>query len=759
MSKKNPILSKAEVYETAAPKQTRPDLGDKAGPYTFPVARDRVARRLRATLAVANTLSENMTPDDQIVTSLTLHPSFLAKTYYPKDILAKYSLKNLGSKEVIINPEVSVTDEQRAGNISSSLFFVSGKKENFNQLLSDLLSNHMDESSKDDLVKIEDLVLFDAEEKLAPSSKLQAENTELCYEVVLHASPNDHSVLTGFFDYIEFLQGHCFKDKTRSVDALTFCFLKINTNKIRELAKFSFVRVVRPLAEIKLADRMITLDARNEVHVEGARNINPNLAKANIAVFDAGLFPESNENAHIRYFDLTGQPTDAVHSYVHGSRVTSALVYGEAEDYISASNVVLPVDHYKVYSGADEFDIGLVDVLDRIQSVLQSTHYRFVNISLGPEYPCSDEEPSLWTSTLDRLAEEGGTLIVVAVGNAGMAGEGFSRIQPPSDLLNGLSIGAANSKGDEWHKASYSNIGPGRRPGYIKPDALYFGGEIGEGNPKIQLITLNSFELEEVYGTSFAAPLVTRQAALIDYFTEGQLNIATIRALLIHSTSKHDLERKDCGWGRIDSDIENILFCSDRKVTFIYQGELKTATGIRAAVPCPKALEAFNGMANISATLCFYAEVDPQHTVSYTKAGVEIQFRPHSEKFHYDKEKEAYAKEPETRTLFNRKNILGTEQTLRKDSHKWETCYKVYDRMRTSSLNEPIFDIRYRTRDEGHQLTQKEMQNLKPLKYSMIVTVELEKEFDLYASILSEYTLLQPITINIDAAVAGLGSE
>lgn len=753
MSKKNPILSKAEVYATGAPKQQRPNLDDKKyEPYSYPVAKDRVTKRLGATLSAAGALSPNMTPDDQIVTSLTLHPSFLAKSYYPQAILDRYSLKSLGSKEVIISPEIAVTDEQRAGNISSSLYFVAGKKENFHKLLSDLVSDRMDDSAKEDLVKIENLILFDAEEKLSPSSKLQADNVELCYEVVLHASQEDHSVLAGFFNYIESLQGQCFRDKTRSVDSLTFCFLRINSKKIRELAKFSFVRVVRPLPEIKLADRMSTLDARSEIQVEGARNINPNAAQANIAVFDGGLFPESNENSHIRYFDLTNQPVDAAHNYAHGSRVTSALVYGEAEDYLSDSNVVLPVDHYKVYGSADEIDVGLVDVLDRIQTVLRHTRYRFVNISLGPEYPCSDDEPSLWTSTLDRLGEDGNTLIVVAVGNAGMVGGEGARIQPPSDLLNGLSIGAANSKGDDWSKASYSNVGPGRRPGYVKPDALYFGGEVGEGSPKIQLIALNSFEIEQVYGTSFATPLVTRQAALIDYFTEGQLNIATIRALLIHSTNKHNLKKNECGWGRIDRDIENILFCSDKKVTFIYQGELKTATGIRAAVPCPQALKAFSGMVNVEATLCFYAEVDPQHTVSYTKAGVVIQFRPHCDKFKYDKERKVYSREPETRSLFTKNNIMGTEQTLRHDSHKWETCYKVYDRMRASSLNEPIFDIRYLTREEGHPLTAKEMRNLKPLKYSMIVTVELEKEFDLYNSILNEYTLLQPITINIDSA-------
>lgn len=753
MSKKNPILSNAEKY-TQPVARTSPPPGDKKMPYSFAIARQRVAKKLGKTISSAMTLEKEASPDDQIVTALTLHPSFLAKSFYPKDILKKYSLKNVGSKEVFISPDVAVSDEQRAGKISSSLFFVSGKKESFIKLLGDLNEDRMDALSKDDLVKIEDISFFDSEEKLTPSSKLNVSSNELCYEIVLHAASSDRGIIDNLFTYIAHLGGSVFSEKTRSINGLTFCFVKIKTSEIEKLARFTFVRVVRPLPEIKLSERMTKFDVDVERDIHGSRSKAVDGRRSTIAIFDGGLFQESSDNLHIRYFDLTNKPTDALKNYTHGSRVTSAVVYGEAEDYELEGNVVLPVDHYKVYSSVDQLDIGLVDVLDRIQNVLKKNHYKFVNISLGPEYPCSDSEPSLWTSTLDQLAEDGDMLIAVAVGNAGKAGGEFSRIQPPSDLLNGLSIGAANSKDKKWGKSSYSNNGPGRRPGYVKPDALFFGGEEGDDTPKIQLIRLDNFESEGVYGTSYATPLVIRQAALIDYYTGGKLNVSTIRALLIHSTGKHKLEKKDCGWGRIEKDIQNILFCTDKKVTFIYQGTLETSSGVRAALPCPKAMAGVDGKVTVEATICFYAEIDPQHTVSYTKAGIEVTFRPDFHRFDYIKETGKYSAEAKTRSLFNKKNILGTEQTLRKDNHKWETCYKVYDRMLVSSLSEPIFDIRYLTRDEGHPLTAREMKNLKPLRYSLIVTVELDKDFDLYTEIINEYDLLTPITINLDVNAA-----
>lgn len=760
MNKQRPILSKAESYDQ--PVKRKSSGGDKKMPYKYDHAKVRVFNKLGTTIARSNELPSSVFPDDKIVTKLTLHPSFLAKTSYPEHILEKYHLKSLGSKEVFIEPEVKITKEQqKVEKSSSSQYFVSGYRKDFEQLLEDIATDSLEEQSKEDIVKFEDISFFDGSDKLAPSIDHKPKGIDLSYEVVLHATYEDQLVIDAFFSYIESISGQVYKDKTRTIKGLTFCFVKINSNLIQQLADFAFVRIVRPIPEIKLSERVKSIpQIENTItntplqpHYSGSNH-------SNIAIFDAGLLPEDYDNEKIRYFDLTGQPSDLTQHFQHGSLVTSAIVYGEADTFLNEAPPVLTVDHYKVYSAVDEYDVLMVDVLDRITRVLSDNRYKFVNISLGPEIPCSDEEPNLWTATLDELAATGDILFVIAVGNNGddSFDEPFRRIQPPADMLNGMSIGAANSKSEIWKRADYSCIGPGRRPGYIKPDALFFGGDSQKGGEKVQLLSLSSFELKAEYGTSFAAPLVLRQAALIDLYTDGQLDVATIRALLIHSANLDNNEKSECGWGRISNNVSDVLFCSDNKVTFIYQGELKTLSGVRAVIPWPDEMEELKGHAKLSGTACFYTDIDQQHTVSYTRAGLEITFRPHCEKFDINKKTGKKSTHPSTKAFFTKGKTLGSEQTLRSEAHKWETCCSAEsDRMNVRSLKKPVVDIKYHTRDEGQSISYYDRKNLKPLRYSLVITIGLEKDFDLYTPIVNQFKNLTPLNIELDAMVTVRG--
>ena len=52
---------------------------------------------------------------------------------------------------------------------------------------------------------------------------------------------------------------------------------------------------------------------------------------------------------------------------------------------------------------------------------------------------------------------------------------GNARIQAPADGVNVLGVGACDSMGEAWQRASYSSIGPGRSPGIVKPEIVVFG--------------------------------------------------------------------------------------------------------------------------------------------------------------------------------------------------------------------------------------------------------------------------------------------
>ncbi|CAM3304958.1 MULTISPECIES: S8 family peptidase [Yersinia] len=757
---KKVVLGNGEKYAFDNVYRGRP-IGDEPRPYPYSVSSRRVSKKVSETLKVAEKLPKEATPDDEIVTAVTLHPSFLAKSYYPTSLLKDYSLKSLGSKEVFVKPQSAVNKEQEQRPVSTSVYYLAGKKTSFERLLSDIEKNTISEQSSIDIGKIEDLTLFSSEQKV----KKHAESGIHTYEVVLHLKNSDTKKINDFIKYISILNGTISKDKIRYVGDLAFCFVKIDNRKILDLANFSFVRVVRIAPKINLfnssfqdGDKSLNAHENLKNQITHKNSELKDLGNTSVAVFDGGLFYDKLTSPSLRYFDLTGSSDSDSDIFTHGELVTSAIMYGTIDELSSDNHDVINVDHYKVYCEEDEDDIGLVDVLDRICSVLENKNYKIANISLGPEVPAPDDEPNLWTSTLDKIAGDGSILLVIAAGNTGgilkdsPQDYDLARIQPPADMLNGLSIGAANSNANIWERANYSSVGPGRRPGYVKPDALFFGGDDEPKGEKLRLIGLYDYEEKLKFGTSFAAPLVTRLAARLDNLTLGKLNVATLRALLIHSTESTS-DKKGCGWGRITDNIENYVFCDDNTVTVIYQGTLTKSSGVRAAIPCPESLKISKTKIDLAATLCFYTEVDHKHPVSYSRAGIEVTFRPHSEKFKINKDTGKMALEANTRTLFNKENILGNEQNLRKDAHKWETCYKVNDVFQASTINDPALDIKYLTRDEGHALTSKEMASLPILNYSLVITLSTRKNTNLYDEIVSEYDLLQPISINITPEV------
>lgn len=734
-----PILSKTESYSVDnAPRKMKPS--EKIEPYKGLVAQKRVMPMLSSIVEEAKSVDENTLYDGNLVTKLILHPSYLAKSYYPKDILDKYELENIGSKEVLIKPEERVTVSQKKNEkIASSQLFVSGRLDSFKKLLDDIKSSKAHDVEHD-LRKIEKLSLFEPSEKYDKKNLNLKKTGMFSYEVVLYSSSQESDVFKSFSSYIKTLNGKVLHEKANSIDGLTFVCIELESSEVKKLAAFSYVRVVRIAPVLKLTE----LQLHSELHVrkKGEESLSLSNKVADIAVFDAGLSPSHRNHPSIRYFDLTNSIEDTVYNIDHGSKVASAIVYGD-QGCNELVKDVLSIDHYKVYSHLDvNSGPQLYDVLKRIKSVLSHKKYRFVNICLGPSFPRPDNEPNLWTSQLDKLAESGETLFIIAAGNDGECiatlGESYARIQPPADMLNGLSVGAADSRCSEWDRADYSCIGPGRRPGHVKPDVMYFGGnELGE---KVQLTSLDTPALIEDFGTSFAAPLVTRQAALIDKYTGKKLSISTIRALLIHSAQQKG-ERIHNGWGKVPSNINEYLFCNKNRVTFIYQGILNKKSGVRAALPFSEEVPK-NAKINLDATLCFYTDVDIKNPVSYSKTGVLVTFKPHIEKLAKN------STQPKTRGLFTKQKIFGNEQHLRDDLHKWETCFKVKDRMEAKSLFNPVFDIRFSERDDGHDYDSKN-----PLHYSLVATVEVEHKdgsvYDLYNKVLGRYPLLNPIELDV----------
>jgi hypothetical protein len=451
------------------------------------------------------------------------------------------------------------------------------------------------------------------------------------------------------------------------------------------------------------------------------------------AAFDGGI---PDDGAFEPFAELH-EPADigsAVKEYVdHGTGVTSALLFGPLEKGRAAARPYGAVDHFRVLDDATPGDpYELYDALARIRDVLQSRKYLFVNLSIGPALPIEDHEVHAWTAVLDDLLSDGETLATIAVGNQGEADweSGNARVQVPSDSVNALAIGAADSQGQVWKRASYSCIGPGRSPGLIKPDLVAFG---GVGNEPFYAFDTSLRNAVPQTGTSFAGPYALRMGVGIRAHFGTLLSPLAIRALLVHCAEpRPDISLTEIGWGRVPQRLDEIVLCRDGLVRVVYQGVLTPAQYLRTAIPLPAG--PLVGMVTITATFCFASKTDPQDPSNYTRGGLDIVFRPHA-----DKSEEGKA-HPSTRSFFRRTDY-DKEAELRHNAHKWETTLHRQVRFRASSLKEPCFDVHYQTRQAG-----KAVRGGDKLRYALIITVEGPKMANLYDRVVQRYrTQLEPL--------------
>lgn len=371
----------------------------------------------------------------------------------------------------------------------------------------------------------------------------------------------------------------------------------------------------------------------------------------------------------------------------------------------------------------------LYDVLHRIEDVLVQRKPEFVNLSIGPRLPIEDDEVHAWTALIDDYCARTPALITVAVGNDGELDwdAGNARIQVPGDSVNSLSVGAA-SHPDSPVRAPYSCVGPGRSPGTIKPDLIAFGGSSSMpfhvANPDRPGYALGT------YGTSFSAPATLRTAVGIRAILGDTLNPLTLKGLLIHCANNEQLgKQREIGWDIIPTDVNHIILCPEGSARIVYQGTIDPAKYVRAHLPLPS--ENLRGMVTVTATITFACEVDPQDPSAYTRAGLEVFFRPHAESYRSES-----SPHPKTRSFF---------PDIR--DKKWENVLHARQRFRHTTLKNPVFDLHYLARYTGTNYPR-----APKLHYSLIITIETPGVPDLYNQVLRTY----PNLLEALSPVAGI---
>lgn len=732
MAKRNFLLGKGErlVEDVAGVRGGAP----KSHPYTFAEAKDRITPMLARVVRGIDNLPPEACPNDLAVAAVTLNPEYIAKSYFPEKLLETVGLEPIGSRPRRITPEKRSKGREPEEAITTELF-VMGPRSAFRAWRSQLADFAEDAVGAKDLPSIELLAAPTAREKVKGRVPKMG---KAVFEVVLHSSGRGgKDVVTKFQEYLRKIGIEQPLGRRFDAGGLSFIELEAPAEAVERIATFTPVRAVRQMPTLRIL-RPNFRSSRvpmESIELPTKGPVDPNIR---VAIFDGGLPKGHPVTKWAKPIDPPGIGDAWSELQKHGVGVTSAFLFGHIDPSRPLGRPYAPVDHYRVLDttpGQDPYE--LYEVLGRIDSVLVSKKYDFINLSIGPYPPVEDDDVHAWTAVLDDRLSRGDTLATIAVGNGGhlSAKDGLNRIQVPSDCVNALAVGACDNYETPWQRCAYSSVGPGRSPGVVKPDFVEFGGNLQR--PFIVVHDGSKLALEATEGTSFSAPSVMRLGVGVRAHFGANLSILAIRALLVHTTEPSDFPCEDVGRGRVARSLEEIVICDDDTVRVVYQGNIAPTRYIRAPIPVPSGV--IPGKVTITATLCYPTGVDPHHPGNYTRAGLEPTFRPHDQK-----RKDPKQAHPDSKGFFGKMQSGLLEDELRRDAWKWENCLHTSVTFMGKTLRNPVLDIHYNARQAGQVFTPKEA-----LPYALVVSVRAKHIVDLYDKVVRKYAkqleALQPV--------------
>lgn len=757
MSKeRRPILAKGEEYIQ------RHDKTQIGGPKVdtrlpFDEARIRLSTEIDSALKTMNDIPDEYLLDNVII-NMKMHVDYSAKSYYPEPLIRKLNAVGVGTKKWTKKVTNKRKPQELITKIGTEIFIQVNRSNLIN------LKSRLDDSDTtfkknevEDIRSIEKLY-YDDHSSLINNFDGWDEGR---IEIVLHQQVANSA--NTFDEIVKLMRKHNIdvdKIKYKTYNSgVTFISASANIESVRELIKFNPIRTARPLVFREFPITRL-VDSGKKLPLPPLSNEKSSIT---VGVFDGGV---DSSNPYFRNFVSEHNPIPTMKEegdVMHGSGVISAILYGNLAKYKTSSALPTPivnVESFRVLPLSDKYDHDLYEIIDIIEDIVpKRPDIDVFNLSLGPAGAIDDDYISRFTYAIDELSKTGKCLFAVAVGNEGdLPLRELCRIQPPSDSVNCLGVGAYSKDYDgSIDRADYSSYGDGREGCKIKPDFLDFGG--CEITP-FQMISSGDINRYYSAGTSFATPLVAAKAAeIIGRSNYGSPLIA--RTLLVHS-AKHPQNDADCymGYGIASDNVDEILSCEDGSVTTLFEGKIAPSKYIKLPLPYVK-IPGFNGKVEITYTIAMATEVDASKTEDYTLSCIEDTFYPHDEKYKITfkqngktttktvnivNDQELISEYEEAGWKISGQPIISSEysnkyktETERKENFKWDTILKRSRKKRNSSLKNPYLVLHAMERFNS---------NVDFVYYAVAVTLKyINCEEDVYDITLKSYNRLEPTLI------------
>lgn len=384
----------------------------------------------------------------------------------------------------------------------------------------------------------------------------------------------------------------------------------VELNKLKEKAPYLISMSVSDLSEFSIDNY------DNSLHKEENNMIAQPTNEPIIGVIDTHFSKSVYFKDWVEYITEIDTKTLNEEDYIHGTAVSSIIVDGpkgnpDLED--GCGN--FRVRHFGI---ARHGALSSFEFMKKIRNIIQENlDIKVWNLSLGSRLEINENYISPEAAEIDKLQFEFDVIFIISGTNKINDDKNDMKIGAPADSLNSIIV---NSVTRQNEAVSYARQGP-VLSFFNKPDVSYYG---GKNNRSDYIIVCDKDNFSRnVYGTSFAAPWITRKVAYMIYKLGLSREVA--KALIIDSAmgwnNRYD---KKIGYGIVPKHIKDIIQSPDDEIKFILTGVAEEYETYTYSLPVPIHNDKYPFWTK--AVMVYFPVCDRNQGVDYTTTEMELKF-------------------------------------------------------------------------------------------------------------------------------------